>query len=173
MKQIYLFLLSILVLNIICVQTSNAQAKSKNSGQHKDVMKQSKSQTKPKLRFINPPKRQLFYRDFSDKNRQPLDSLARSNDLWERRIAIIATFYFIKRDDFAETLHIVEILLNYKEDLIHKAVGWMLRETGKRSLEIKREFLRHHYQQMPRTILHYAIEKFPEIERRNYLKSEI
>lgn len=108
-----------------------------------------------------------------DKNRQPLDNLAQSNDLWERRIAIIATFYFIKQGDFADTLHIAEILLNDKEDLIQKATGWMLREVGNLSLEIEREFLRCYYEKIPRTMLRYAIEKFPEIERQKYLKGEI
>ena len=108
-----------------------------------------------------------------DKNRQPLDSLARSSNLWERRIAMMATFYFIRRNNFADTLRVAEILLNDKEDLIHKAVGWMLRETGKRNLEIELEFLCRHYREMPRTMLRYAIEKFPPVERQKYLKGEI
>lgn len=107
------------------------------------------------------------------KNRQPLELLARSDNLWERRIAIMATFYFIRREDFADTLRLAEILLSDKEDLMHKAVGWMLRETGKRSLEIECDFLRRHYRKMPRTMLRYAIEKFPAVERQKYLKGEI
>ena len=107
------------------------------------------------------------------KNRQPLEFLARSDDLRERRIAIMATFYFIRQNDFADTLRLAEILLEDCEDLMHKAAGWMLRETGKRSLEIELEFLRRHYRKMLRTMLRYAIEKFPADERQKYLKGAI
>jgi 3-methyladenine DNA glycosylase AlkD len=107
------------------------------------------------------------------KNKRPLYALARSSDLWERRIAIMATFHFIKRGEFAETLKIARILLPDKEDLIHKAVGWMLREIGKRRIQIEERFLREHYAMMPRTMLRYAIERFPEAKRQRYLKGEI
>ncbi len=107
------------------------------------------------------------------KDRSPLYCLVKSENLWERRIAMIATFYFIRKDDFEETLKIAEILLNDKEDLIHKAVGWMLREVGKRELEIEEEFLQEHYQKMPRTMLRYAIERIPESRRKMYLRGEI
>ena len=108
-----------------------------------------------------------------DKNRRQLYLFARSSDMWERRIAIMATFYFIRQNDFADTLRIAEFLLGDKEDLIHKAVGWMLREVGKRNLETEREFLRSFYRTMPRTMLRYAIEKFPPDERQKYLNGEI
>jgi 3-methyladenine DNA glycosylase AlkD len=108
-----------------------------------------------------------------DKSREPLYSLAESTDLWERRIAVMATFHFIKSGDFSNTLEIAEKLLTDKEDLIHKATGWMLREIGKRDLEIEKDFLNRHYRKMPRVMLRYAIEKFPEIERRKYLKGEV
>ena len=108
-----------------------------------------------------------------DKNRKQLESLAQSSNLLERRIAIMATFYFIRQNDFADTLRLAEMLLDDREDLIHKATGWMLREIGKRDLEIEREFLRCNYKRMPRTMLRYAIEKFPADERRKYLKGEI
>jgi 3-methyladenine DNA glycosylase AlkD len=108
-----------------------------------------------------------------DKTRKPLHALAESADLWERRIAVMATFYFIKRGDFTDTLAIAEKLFTDKEDLIHKATGWMLREIGKRDLETEKDFLNRHYRKMPRVMLRYAIEKFPEIERQKYLKGEV
>lgn len=108
-----------------------------------------------------------------DKSKRPLRALARSGSLWERRISIISTFHYIKRGEFAETLAIAEMLLEDEEDLIHKAVGWMLRETGKRKIDAEREFLKAHYGNMPRTMLRYAIEKFAEPERQKYLKGKI
>lgn len=108
-----------------------------------------------------------------DKDREVLYRLAQSNNLWDRRIAIISTFYFIRRGEFGETLTVARMLLLDAEDLIHKATGWMLREVGNRNLRIEEDFLRDCYQQMPRTMLRYAIEKFPEIRRRQYLKGEV
>lgn len=107
-----------------------------------------------------------------NRSRSPIYRLARSNHLWERRIAIIATSYFIAQNDFGDTLKIVETLLTDQEDLIHKAVGWMLREIGKKNIETEENFLKKHYQYMPRTMLRYAIEKFPEEKRKGYLKRE-
>ncbi|PLX46662.1 MAG: DNA alkylation repair protein [Desulfobacteraceae bacterium] len=108
-----------------------------------------------------------------DKNKAPLYRLAKSEDLWERRIAIVATLYFIKHGKYEETLKIAKTLLTDKEDLIHKAVGWMLREIGKRDMTFEEMFLKQHYKEMPRTMLRYAIEKFPEPKRQKYLKGEI
>jgi 3-methyladenine DNA glycosylase AlkD len=108
-----------------------------------------------------------------NKSKRPLYLLARSKDLWERRIAIMATFHFIKQGEFAETLKIARQLLADKEDLIHKAAGWMLREVGKRSLQSEEQFLKEHYKEMPRTMLRYAIERFPEAKRQRYLKGTI
>lgn len=108
-----------------------------------------------------------------DRDRRPLYQLARSSMLWERRIAIIATFHFIKSGEFDETLTIAEMLIPDAEDLIHKAVGWMLREVGKRDRMVEETFLVRHYQRMPRTMLRYAIEKFPEDHRQQYLKGSI
>ena len=104
-----------------------------------------------------------------DKNKSILYKLAKSKSLWEKRIAVIATFTFIANNKFSDTLKISEILLNDKHDLIHKAVGWMLREVGKRNLKVEEKFLKKHYKKMPRTMLRYAIEKFDENKRRFYL----
>ncbi len=129
-----------------------------------------------------------------DKNRKILYKLAKSNDLWEKRISIISCFAFIKDNDFADALKISEILLNNEHarinpigisgatkpknnkvslDLIHKAVGWMLREVGKKNQEIEEKFLKKHYKKMPRTMLRYAIEKFDEDLRQKYLKGKV
>lgn len=104
-----------------------------------------------------------------DKNRDILQEWSLNKNLWLRRIAIIATFYFIRKNDFNDTLKITFNLLHDKEDLIHKAAGWMLREIGKRDLEIEEKFLLQHYKKMPRTMLRYAIERFPEAKRKTYL----
>jgi 3-methyladenine DNA glycosylase AlkD len=102
-----------------------------------------------------------------------LAPLARSKKLWKKRIAIIATFQFIKNNQLDETFTIAEILLRDPHDLIHKAVGWMLREAGKRNLTAEETFLKEQYRHMPRTMLRYAIEKFPEAQRQQYLRGEI
>lgn len=108
-----------------------------------------------------------------NKDRSVLYDLLKSNSLWERRIAIMSTFYFIRKNQFGDTLHISEQLLIDQEDLIHKAVGWMLREVGKRDLAIELAFLKAHYQKMPRTMLRYAIEKFSKEERKKYLSGKV
>ncbi|MFH1462502.1 MAG: DNA alkylation repair protein [bacterium] len=104
-----------------------------------------------------------------DKPKAILYDLAKSENIWERRIAVMATFHFIKNNQFEETLKIAKMLLKDKHDLIHKAVGWMLREVGKRDLQTEEKFLKKHYKAMPRTMLRYAIEKFPEKKRKQYL----
>ncbi|MFC1514367.1 DNA alkylation repair protein [Candidatus Omnitrophota bacterium] len=106
----------------------------------------------------------------SDKDKKILYALARSKMLWERRIAILATFHFIRNQKFSQTLKIAKILLTDEEDLIHKAVGWLLREVGKRDMALEEEFLKKYYPNMPRTMLRYAIERFPERRRQAFLK---
>ncbi len=104
-----------------------------------------------------------------DKDRALLYKLAKSKNLWEQRISIIATWYFIQNGDIKETFKISELLLNHKHDLIHKAVGWMLREAGKKDEKSLREFLDKHHKVMPRTMLRYSIEKFDEKTRKKYM----
>lgn len=108
-----------------------------------------------------------------DRSRRPLYRLARSTDLWERRIAVMATLTFIKEGDFDDTLALAERLLDDREDLMHKAVGWMLREVGNRHRPTEEQFLARHYNDMPRTMLRYAIEKFPERRRQQYLRGRV
>ena len=107
-----------------------------------------------------------------DRNREILRKLAKSEDLWGKRIAIISTYAFIRENDFKDTLKIAEILINDKHDLIHKGVGWMLREVGKRDEEMLIDFLDKNHRVMPRTMLRYAIEKFDEGKRKEYLNKE-
>lgn len=107
------------------------------------------------------------------KDRQILDELSRSEDLWEKRISMMATYAFIKENQFEDTLRVAETLLNDSHDLIHKIVGWMLREVGNQDKATEEAFLLLHYKNMPRTMLRYAIEKFSKEERTAYLKGLI
>ncbi len=102
--------------------------------------------------------------------RKPLYLLADSETLWERRIAVLATFHFIRRGEFHDTLALAEKLLQDTQELIHKATGWMLREVGKRDLVALEDFLLQHYRRMPRVMLRYALERFAEEHRQYYLK---
>jgi 3-methyladenine DNA glycosylase AlkD len=105
----------------------------------------------------------------AEKSRKPLDRLAASPRLWERRIAILATFHFIRAGEFDDTLRIAERFLADREDLIHKAVGWMLREVGKRDVAVLESYLGRHCRIMPRTMLRYAIERLSEKKRKVYM----
>jgi 3-methyladenine DNA glycosylase AlkD len=105
-----------------------------------------------------------------NRSRKPLYRLVKSKSLWERRISILATHWFIRQGDFEDTLQIAKLLLGDEHDLIHKAVGWMLREVGKRDVAILEAFLDQYCRVMPRTMLRYAIEKFDEKKRKAYLK---
>lgn len=104
------------------------------------------------------------------ESREFLYEFARSINLWERRIAILTTYAFIRKGHFDETLCIAEMLLHDKHDLIHKAVGWMLREVGKRDRAVLERFLDKNHRGMPRTMLRYAIERFEKGEREYYLR---
>ncbi len=114
-----------------------------------------------------------------DNPRDILYKLAKSDNLWEKRISIISCFAFLRRNDFKDALKISKILIDDKHDLIHKAVGWMLREIGKKDLEVEEKFLKEkingtaRYKKMPRTMLRYAIEKFDKEKRKKYLDGEI
>ncbi|MBN2198170.1 DNA alkylation repair protein [Candidatus Wolfebacteria bacterium] len=105
-----------------------------------------------------------------NKNRKILYKLVKSKNIWERRIAVLATFAFIDKNEFNDSLKIAEILLKDKHDLIHKAVGWMLREMGKKSQKSLEDFLKKHFRKMPRTMLRYSIEKLSETKRKMWLK---
>lgn len=113
---------------------------------------------------------QIVGRALRHRSKAPLRRLAASTLLWDRRIAIIATLDSIRQGEFSHTFEIAALLRDDPEDLIHKAVGWMLREVGKRDRAAEEEFLNAHCRQMPRTMLRYAIEKFPEELRLRYLK---
>lgn len=108
-----------------------------------------------------------------ESDKSILFKFASSKILWERRIALLSTYEFIRNHNYDTTLKLAKILLNDEHDLIHKAVGWMLREIGKRNFKVEEKFLKSYYSMMPRTMLRYAIEKFPETKRKKYLKGKI
>lgn len=105
-----------------------------------------------------------------DRSRKPLFQFAKADHLWKNRIAIVTTYYFIKRNDLDATIELAILLLDHPHDLIHKAVGWMLRELGKQDEAVLLSFLEQHCDQMPRTMLRYSIEKFPKHRRAQILK---
>jgi 3-methyladenine DNA glycosylase AlkD len=116
---------------------------------------------------------QLVGRHLDGRDLGLLDTLAGSDLLWERRIAIVATQHFIRRNEFAPTLHVAALLVNDPHDLIHKAVGWMLREVGQRDRPAEEGFLREHCRAMPRTMLRYAVEHFPPEPRSSYMRGAV
>lgn len=105
-----------------------------------------------------------------DKDRSPLYRLAESENLWEQRIAVVSTWAFIRRSDFTDILTLAEYFITHKHDLMHKAVGWMLREVGKRDRDTLTDFLERFATRLPRTSLRYAIEHYPEDQRQYFLK---
>lgn len=107
------------------------------------------------------------------KEKKLFHELAESCQLWRQRIAMISSYFWIKKGKFSDALALAEKLKNHPHDLMHKAVGWMLREIGNRDFEVEMEFLKKHYHTMPRTALRYAIEKFPEELRQDFLKGRI
>lgn len=110
----------------------------------------------------------LYHKDIS-----PLEKLSTSGNLWAERTAVLATFYFIRKNSYSETLRLSRLFLHHPHDLMHKAVGWMLREIGNRDFAIEFEFLKEHYHNMPRTMLRYAIEKFDPELRQQFLKGRL
>lgn len=106
-------------------------------------------------------------------DRSVLNELAASHSLWDRRIAMMATYHYIKQGDYSDALCLARLLRDDEHDLIHKVVGWMLREIGNRDRSVEEAYLKKHYRKMPRTMLRYAIEKFPETRRRAYLDGTI
>jgi 3-methyladenine DNA glycosylase AlkD len=108
-----------------------------------------------------------------DKPKGILKKLARSKNMWERRIAMVSTWMFISKGETKDVIEIATILKDDEHDLMHKAVGWMLREVGKKEIKKLEKFLKRHYKTLPRTMLRYAIERFPEEKRQNYLRGTI
>jgi 3-methyladenine DNA glycosylase AlkD len=151
--------------------------KQSNEKQKKEIFNFYLSQTKNinnwDLVDVTCPQIVGDYLFHNQEQKQILYKLAQSKNLWEKRIAIISTFYFIRKENFDDTIAISEILLNDSHDLIHKAVGWMLREVGKKDKQTLIKFLKTHYQNMPRTMLRYSIEKFEEAERKKWLRGEL
>lgn len=155
----------LLALLILVHQFSNADAQAKEKI-YKAYLANTKFINNWDLVDLSAP--QIVGGFLTDKNRQILYRLAKSPLLWERRIAILATFTFIRSGDFVDVFGITKLLLDDEEDLIHKACGWMLREAGKRDGQAQEGFLKRYYKIMPRTMLRYAIEKFPENKRKAY-----
>jgi 3-methyladenine DNA glycosylase AlkD len=122
--------------------------------------------------LVDSSARQIVGGYLESRDKKILYTLARSDSIWERRIAVISTFHFIGKHQFDDALKLAKLLLRDEKDLIHKAVGWMLREIGKCDLAVEKSFLQAHYINMPRTMLRYAIEKFPGPVRKKYLAGE-
>lgn len=108
-----------------------------------------------------------------DGDRSVLSQWAQSDDLWTKRIAMVTNWWFVRKGDLADVFNIAEILLDDEHDLIHKAVGWMLREAAKKDMNKTEDFMKQYYHAMPRTMLRYAIERYPELKRKKYLKGTI
>lgn len=116
---------------------------------------------------------QIIGRHLAEGDRKILYVWAKSDHLWTKRIAVVTNWWFIRSGDLKDIFKIAKILIGDEHDLIHKAVGWMLREAGKKDLKLTENFLKEYYMRMPRTMLRYAIERFPEVKRQKYLKGKI
>lgn len=123
--------------------------------------------------LLTNPDAKIIWKNKTFKGNDLLKTLAKSKNLWERRIAIVSTFANIRDNDLKKSVKISEMLLSDKHDLIHKAVGWALREVGKKDVKLLEKFLKENYSQIPRTALRYAIERFPKAKRQKYLKGNI
>lgn len=161
-------LVALLILALQYSSTSSSREKEEIVKFYIDHIKQVNSWDLVDLSAPNILGAHLVDRD----RRRLLYRLAKSENVWERRIAIVATHHFIRNGDFSDTLKIVEMLLQERHDLIHKAAGWMLREVGKRDAAAEEAFLEKHCSVMPRTMLRYAIERLPESKRRRYKKAD-
>jgi 3-methyladenine DNA glycosylase AlkD len=150
--------------------------RAKSSPQKQEVIVQaylSNSQYINNWDLVDSSAHKILGKYLLDKNRDILHKFSQSDNLWEKRISMMATYTFIKEQQFEDTFRIVETLLNDSHDLIHKIVGWMLREVGNQNKCAEEVFLKLHYKQMPRTMLRYAIEKFSKEERAAYLKGKV
>jgi 3-methyladenine DNA glycosylase AlkD len=161
----------LLALLILTWQYSSASSSRKKEEIMRFYLKHIKQVNNWDLVDLSAPNILGAYLFNSRDRRRLLYSLARSENVWERRVAIVSTHRFIRNGDFSDTLKIAEMLLQDRHDLIHKAAGWMLREVGKRDAVVEEAFLEKHYSLMPRTMLRYAIERLPESKRQRYKKN--
>lgn len=159
---------------LICVHAFSLAQKTGGEGEvHNFYLSQLRAGRVNNWDLIDTSAPQIMGGYLLDKPRDLLYELADTNELWQQRAAIMATLTFIKAEDFGDTLKLAELMLKHPHDLIQKAVGWMLREVGNRDRAVEEEFLKSRYQTMPRTMLRYAIEKFPEPLRQDYLNNRV
>lgn len=164
-----------LIVLLVLVEQYNKACKDKNENKKKEIFDFYLANTNGinNWDLVDLSAHKIVGNYLLNKHRDILYQLAVSNNLWERRISIISTFAFIRNNELDDSLKLSKILLRNKHDLMHKAVGWVLREIGKKDISRLKEFLKENYNQLPRTTLRYAIEKFPENERKKWLRGEI